>query len=149
MTKILRTSADHPDFKFLVKMLDVDLAIKDGDEHSFYAQFNKINAIKYVILLYENEVVLGCGAIKEFDTHTMEIKRMYVIPPYRNMGYATEILCSLEKWASEMTFSKCILETGKRQQEAIELYLKNGYTIIPNYGQYAGVENSICFEKSI
>ncbi|HJZ39393.1 MAG TPA: hypothetical protein VJ203_03440 [Bacteroidales bacterium] len=41
-----------------------------------------------------------------------------------------------------------MLETGKRQPEAIELYKKSGYKLTPNYGQYAGVENSLCFEKN-
>jgi len=42
-----------------------------------------------------------------------------------------------------------VLETGKKQIDAIALYTKNGYHIIPNYGQYAGVEYSLCFEKRI
>jgi hypothetical protein len=41
------------------------------------------------------------------------------------------------------------LETGKKQPEAIRLYEKNGYKLIPNYGQYAKIDNSVCFEKDI
>jgi len=41
------------------------------------------------------------------------------------------------------------LETGLRQPEAIALYNKSGYSVIPNYGQYAGKYNSLCFEKSV
>ena len=48
-----------------------------------------------------------------------------------------------------INYEKCRLETGKKQPEAIELYKKNGYNIIPNYGQYEGVENSVCFEKTL
>ncbi|WKZ38241.1 MAG: hypothetical protein QY332_09890 [Anaerolineales bacterium] len=44
---------------------------------------------------------------------------------------------------------KACWKLGKKQPEAIEFYKKNGYKVIPNYGQYAGVENSMCFEKSI
>jgi putative acetyltransferase len=33
--------------------------------------------------------------------------------------------------------------------EAVKFYKKCGYKIIPNYGQYQGMENSICFEKKI
>ena len=60
-----------------------------------------------------------------------------------------EILAELETWAAELSFAKCILETGKRQPEAIGLYKKNGYKLIPNYGQYAEIENSVCFEKVV
>ena len=149
MITIARTDSDNPDFIFLVKLLDADLAQRDGAEHSFYAQFNKIDRIKHVILAYENERPLGCGAMKEYARDTMEIKRMYVPPANRKKGIATTVLSELEKWAGELSYAKCILETGKREPEAIGLYKKNGYKMIPNYGQYVGVENSVCFEKEL
>ncbi len=149
MVKIIRTNSKNQDFIDLVSLLDADLAIKDGDEHSFYDQFNKIDNIKYVIVLYENDEIVGCGAIKEFDPQTTEIKRMYVLEGNRGKGFATIILTELEKWSSELYFKRCVLETGKKQIEAIGLYKKNNYNIIPNYGQYTGKENSICFEKQI
>lgn len=149
MIKIIRTNSENPDFTELVKFLDADLTIRDGENHLFYSQFNSINKIRYVILAYEDEIPMGCGAIKEYDTKTMEIKRMYVSPESRKKGIATKILTELEKWTYELSYGKCILETGKMQPEAIGLYKKNGYTLIPNYGQYAGVENSLCFEKNL
>jgi len=147
MIQIKRTNSENRDFIELVRNLDADLAEKDGDEHSFYAQFNKIDKIKFVAVAYENEKPVGCGAIKEYEPNTMEIKRMYVTPECRGKGIATIILSELENWATELSFAKCILETGKRQLQAIRLYRKNGYNLIPNYGQYIGVENSLCFEK--
>jgi GNAT superfamily N-acetyltransferase len=147
MITIKRTSSEDSVLINLVKLLDAELAIADGDQHVFYSQFNKIDKIKYVVLVYENEIPLGCGAIKEFGKDVMEIKRMFVSPDKRNKGFATRILIELENWASELSCTRCILETGKRQPDAIGLYKKNGYKPIPNYGQYAGVENSVCFEK--
>ena len=149
MLKIIRTNSKNQDFIDLVSLLDADLAIKDGDEHSFYDQFNKIDQIKHVIVLYENDQLVGCGAIKKFDSQTTEIKRMYVSEDSRGKGFATTILTELEKWSSELSFKRCVLETGKKQIDAIGLYKKNHYNIISNYGQYAGKENSICFEKEI
>ena len=149
MIRIIRTDSDNPDFIELVIELDADLAIRDGNEHSFYAQFNKIENIKYVVVAYENDQPLGCGAIKEYSTNSMEVKRMYTSPAGRRKGIATKVLTALETWAAELSFGKCILETGKKQPEAIGLYKKNGYQFIPNYGQYAGIENSVCFEKQI
>lgn len=149
MITLLKTNSSNPDFIQLVKHLDADLAEKDGAEHSFYAQFNKIGAIRHVVVAYENEHAVGCGAIKAFDTDAMEVKRMFVYPSHRGQGIATTLLDALEKWASELGFTKCVLETGKRQQAAINLYLKNGYRVTANYGQYIGVENSVCFEKTI
>jgi GNAT superfamily N-acetyltransferase len=74
---------------------------------------------------------------------------MYVVENRRNQGLASLILEELENWAIEMNYNRLILETGKKQIGAKELYLKNGFIIIPNYGQYAGIDNSICFEKNL
>lgn len=149
MYKLKRTNSDDLDFQKLVAELDKDLAIRDGEEHSFFAQFNKISTIKYVVLIYENDIAVGCGAIKEYEENIMEIKRMFVPQEKRGKGIASIVLKELENWAKELGFKKCILETGIKQPEAISLYKKNDFSIIKNYGQYAEVENSVCFEKSI
>ena len=149
MLKILRTDSKNNDFIELVKQLDIELAIRDGDDHSFYAQFNKIDHIKHVVICYDNGKPLGCGAIKPFNKKTMEIKRMYTAPGGRQKGIASKVLSELEKWALELKCESCILETGIKQPEAIMLYKKNGFALIPNYGQYAGVKNSLCFEKKL
>ena len=78
-----RTNSDNRDFQELVKALDIDLKIRDGEEHSFYAQFNKIDKIKYAIVAYDQDLPVGCGAIKEYSEDTMEVKRMYVPPEKR------------------------------------------------------------------
>src|SRR5687768_1227451 len=149
MIKLIRTDSDNLDFIELVKHLDADLAERAGDEHSFYDQFNTVGKIKYVVNGYENDNPVSCGGLKAFSSNTLEIKRMFTIPERRGKGIATKILDELERWAAELSFEKCILETGKRQPEAIGLYKKNGYKPIPNYGQYAEIENSLCFEKEI
>ena len=147
MTTIIRTDSANPDFIDLVKLLDADLAKRDGKDHSFYAQFNKIDKIKNAIVLYDNDKPVGCGAMKEYLPGTMEIKRMYTLPESRGQGIAGKVLTELETWAKELDYAKCVLETGKKQPEAIGLYTRHGYSIIPNYGQYEGIENSVCFEK--
>ena len=149
MIILTRTDSDNPDFISLVKSLDAYLAVKDGNDHQFYSQFNKIDRIKHVVLAYENENPVGCGAIKAFEDDAMEVKRMFVSPESRNKGVATKILAELESWAGEMSYKKCVLETGKRQPDAIALYEKCGYRQIANYGQYIGIENSVCFEKPV
>jgi len=149
MPTIIRTNSDNPHFIELVKLLDADLAEKDGAEHSFYAQYNTITKIKHVVIAYENSQPVGCGAIKEYSEAAMEVKRMYTLPAYRGKGIAGHILWELENWAAELLYKKCILETGKRQPDAIGLYKKNGYQPIPNYGQYVGIDNSVCFEKKL
>ncbi|MEO8514602.1 MAG: GNAT family N-acetyltransferase [Ignavibacteria bacterium] len=147
MTTCKKTNSEDKDFLSLVKELDLDLSIRDGDQRAFYNQFNKLDKINHVIVAYENDIPVGCGAIKEYSDNTMEVKRMFVPFSMRGRGIASLVLSELEKWTMESGFTKCILETGKRQPEAIALYKKNGYKIIPNYGQYENIVNSVCFEK--
>jgi len=149
MLTIIRTNSNDQDFINLVKQLDAYLAVKDGRDHAFYDQYNKLDKIKHVVVAYDNHQPVGCGAIKEYDSNTMEVKRMFTLPECRGKGIATKLLNELEKWTIELGYEKCILETGKRQPEAIALYKKNGYKSIPNYGQYTGMDNSVCFEKEM
>ena len=146
---IIRTDAKNEDFKSLVTKLDAELSIRDGDDHEFYHQFNGLDQIKFVIVAYASNTPVACGAIKQYDQETMEIKRMFVPLEHRRIGYAMQILVALQVWAKELGYSRCILETGNAQPEAIALYRKAEFKIIDNYGQYAGVENSICFGKYI
>ena len=149
MITLIRTNSNNRDFISLVELLDADLAKRDGEDHAFYAQFNKIGSIRYAVIAFDNNRPVGCGAIKEFSADAAEVKRMYVLPEERKKGIAATILSELEKWANELSYKKCVLETGKKQPEAIALYTRAGYKRIANYGQYAGMENSVCFEKRI
>jgi len=144
-----RTDSGNADFQALVRELDHDLSIRDGEDHAFYAQFNKTGSLAHAMVAYEDASPIGCGALKKYSDDTMEVKRMYVAPHKRRQGMAATILSALEAWTRELGYKKCILETGKNQPEAIALYKKCGYTIIPNYGQYKGIDNSVCFERSL
>lgn len=147
MMEIIRTNSENQDFINLVKKLDAYLKITDGDEHDFYNQFNGIDVLHNVVVFYFDDIAIGCGAIKKFDNSAMEVKRMYVDKDYRGKGYAQNILRELEVWAKELGYQKCVLETGKRQVEAVKFYFKCEYKVIPNYGQYKTMDNSVCFEK--
>lgn len=144
---VQRTDSKNPDFILLVKELDQELAVTDGEDHAFYDQFNKLDNIKYVVVLYQENNPVGCGALKKYEAGVAEIKRMYVKRENRGRGFASLILIELEKWVKELSFKKGILETGINQPEAIRLYKRNGYSLISNYGQYESMEKSFCFEK--
>ncbi|WP_336066082.1 GNAT family N-acetyltransferase [Mesoflavibacter sp. CH_XMU1404-2] len=149
MLTLVRSKSEHPDFIALVKQLDAYLKIMDGDEHDFYNQFNHIDILKHTVIAYLNDKPVGCGAFKKFDNNSAEIKRMFTHPETRNKGVASAILKELEDWAKQNNFKSTILETGLRQVEAVNFYKKNNYKIIPNFGQYAGIENSVCFLKEL
>lgn len=149
MITLLRTDSSHPDFIELVKQLDRFLADLDGENHAFYATFNTIQALKHVVVAYDDGVPMGCGAFKHVSRESAEIKRMYVAPAFRGKGVAPLVLKELESWAKELNHTSCVLETGKNNPTAVNLYLRSGYITTPNYGQYIGVENSVCMKKAL
>lgn len=150
MITLLRTDATNPEFRALVKQLDAHLAITDEDEHDFYHQYNGLESIKYVVMAYAGDLPVACGAVKHYAEGTMEVKRMFTAPDYRGQGIAVKVLDELEAWCRELGYQRCLLETGVRQPYAIRLYEKQGYLRLPeNYGQYFGVENSVCMEKAL
>jgi putative acetyltransferase len=149
MLQIIKTDTSNADFLILVQALDKELAIRDGDDHPFYARYNTLDTIKHVVVAYTSGTPSGCGAIKKYDAQTMEVKRMFVPEIFRGKGIALKVLQALEAWAIALGYKKCILETGIRQPEAIALYKKAGYRIIENYGQYSGKTESVCFEKML
>ncbi|MBC8883532.1 GNAT family N-acetyltransferase [Flavobacterium piscinae] len=149
MIDLLRTTSDHTDFQSLVVQLDAYLQEIDGEDHAFYSQYNKSNLLKNALIAYENTIPVGIGAYKEYDSETIEIKRMFTFPEQRGKGIAKTILTELENWAREENYSIAILETGVELKVAISLYQKMGYQLIENYGQYSGVENSICMKKHL
>jgi len=149
MIQLKRTNSENKDFIHLVKFLDDELAERDKEDTAFYSQFNNIDVLKHTVVAYKNGGAIGIGAFKKFNEETVEVKRMYVLHKYRREGIAIKILNELELWANKLSFKKCVLETGKRQFEAVNFYKKNGYNIIPNYDPYINIKNSVCFEKDV
>ena len=145
----LRTTSENPNFRRMVNALDEDLYRRNGDTQKLYEQYNQIDKIKHAIVIFADGKPVGCGCFKRFDDESVEIKRMFVLPEMRGRQLAAQLLQELEKWAVEEGFTKSVLETGLRQVEAIRLYTVAGYTLTKNYGQYVGMEDSICYRKDL
>ena len=147
--KIIRTDSSNRDFTQLTSQLDLDLLERNQDEQKHYDQHNIIEQNNTVLVIYDQEKPIACGCFKHFDNQSVEIKRMFVSQTYRGKGISKIVLKELENWALELGYSKTVLETGKKQLEAIGLYKKSVYKKIENYGQYANLPNSVCFEKNL
>lgn len=149
MITLIKADSKHRDFITLVELLDRDLAIRNGEDQSFYVQFNGLDEIKHVVIAYLDQKVVGCAAMKKIEEGVFEVKRMFVTPNARGKGVATAILHELEEWANAMNQDALVLETGTVLPEAIALYAKYGFVKTENYGQYKGVETSICYRKQL
>jgi GNAT superfamily N-acetyltransferase len=91
----------------------------------------------------------GMAALVEGADGTAELKRMFVPPVARGSGIAAALIEAIEKFASTRRIHLIQLETGPLQDAAIRLYERSGYTLIPNFGKYAGDPNSVCYEKAL
>lgn len=147
--KLVRTDSKHTGFANLVSHLNKYLKTVDGNDHDFYMQYNSIDTLNHVVVAFIKDMPVACGAFKSYSDKSVEIKRMFTSPEYRGQQLASHVLSELETWAFELGYTSCVLETGKRQLEAVKFYKKNNYHIVENFGPYIGVDNSICFEKEL
>ena len=141
------TDSQNVDFIKLIELLDEDLVGRYGELQKKYKQHNKIDFIKDVAVIYKNGEPVACGAFKEFESNSVEMKRIFVKKENRRQGLSRIVMGKLEEIAKSKGYECAVLETGQKQYEAISLYKNLGYKLIPNYGPYTGNINSICMKK--
>jgi len=142
-----KTDNADPFFCNLVARLDQELHARYGTLQATYDRHNVIDPIETALLGYDGKRPIACGCFKKIDTQCVEIKRMFVVPEFRRQGFSSQLLRELEAWAQSLGFNEARLETGKAQPEAIALYTKMGYLMMPNYPPYEKMQNSVCMHK--
>ena len=85
--------------------------------------------------------------LKKFDKDTIEIRRVYVKKRYRRKGIAYKLIKQLEKLAMEENFKYSVIETGRENTAAINLYKKLDYEVIDSFGMFEGDDFCICMKK--
>jgi len=149
MVQLRRTTGDDPEFLLLVGKLSATLAILNGEMDSYYSQNNRVEGVPTVVVAAIDCLPVGCGAFRSVSDGQVEIKRMFVEPEFRGKGISRKVLAELESWAAELGANTAVLETSRRLLPALSLYASSGYSVIPNYGPYVGIEDSVCMEKSL
>jgi putative acetyltransferase len=149
--KIVYTDGKNEDFIELCRLLDEELDEFAGgaENRKQYIQYNTLEDIKDVLLMYDDQTAVGCVSFKFYEEGIAEVKRVFVRKEYRGKGIAKKLMICLEEKAKDKGFHTLILETGKILSEAMRLYNKLGYEIIDNYGQYRCMKDSICMQKKI
>nr|WP_297175659.1 GNAT family N-acetyltransferase [uncultured Agathobaculum sp.] len=92
---------------------------------------------------------VGCGCWRAYDPVSAEIEQMYVCPACRRQGAADGMLPALEQHAAASGCHRAVLAAGADMPEAIALFQKHGYRLMPNYGDFAGDNLCVCMEKEI
>jgi len=149
--ELILTNGHDPRFAEMCRELDQYLNELVGGEaqRSHYNQYNTPAKVTDVLLLMDGKQAAACGGFKFYEAGTAEIKRVLTRPQYRGRGYARAVMAALEERAIAQGYTRLILETGRMMASAIGLYTAIGFRIIENYGQYKGMEQSVCLEKML
>ena len=146
-----RTDGSNADFVENCRLLDLDLDRRVGTKikREKYKAFNGLDEIKEVIVVYENEQVLGGGAIRRYNDRNAELKRVFVRAEYQGRGIGSRRVALLMEWAAQLGYERMILETGELLAESCSVYKKLGFQVIENYGPYADMPESLCMAKDL
>ncbi len=100
-----------------------------------------------LLIAYQQERPVGCGALKFHQNVVAELKRMWVSKEVRGIGLGRRLLFALEDAARKNGAKVIHLETNRTLLEAIELYRKSGYREVPAFNKEPYADH--WFEKPI
>ena len=147
---LTRVAWDHPDAIALRDAMVAEIAALYSDERAAVNRDGNMGvdpeSVFATILVYAGDLPVAHAALRRLDGE-LEIKRMYVPPSHRGSGLAAGLLLEMERHARDDGAKRLILHTGTRQEAAIALYKRDGYTEIEVYPPYVGMPESLCFEK--
>lgn len=151
MTEFKRTDGKDKDFIENCRLLDMDLDRRVGKKikRDKYKKFNRIDEIQQAIVVYEGNKAVGGGAIRRYNDEDIELKRVFVHAEYQGQGIGSKLVSLLIEWAEELGYQRMILETGELLAESCAVYKKLGFQVIPNYGPYVDMEESLCMAKEL
>ena len=147
--RIAREDADSPDALGLIAALCDELSERYHRPPSPFLPAEAMTARTAMVVARLDGQPVGCGALRQIDARTVEVKRMYVVPLARRQGIARRVLAELERAAAGFGYERVILETGTFQPEALALYPAAGYRRTAAYGRYVGNPEAHCFEKDL
>jgi GNAT superfamily N-acetyltransferase len=133
---IERVGRDDPRADELSRQLDTDPHVVIGDRGCF------------VVAELDGRAA-ACGAYRAVDDTTAEIKRISVDQSARGMRVGAAIVAELEAAARSNGFARLILETGRKQHPALEMYETFGFRRCPGSDVVDESTTSICMEKAL
>ena len=149
---VQKGSVGSPAVQALISALNVEITERYPEED---ANFFRLDASEtapgrgaFLVATVDGEVV-GCGAVRRLNDADAEIKRMYVTPTSRGHGTGRALLGALEAEARSLGATRLVLATGERLFEAVALYERAGFTVIPPFNEYVGARLSLCMGKEL
>ena len=153
MSSTVEISLERPDSndaRALIEELEAYLIpLSPAESRHGYSIEKLIKEEVPFFVIRDSGTPVGCGGVKLFGTDYGEIKRMYIRPQFRGLGFAKLMLNHLAEYARSHGVAILRLETGIAQQEAIALYERSGFRSIPPFGEYKPDPLSRFYEKQI
>ncbi len=146
-----RTDGKNKDFIENCRLLDMDLDRRVGKKikREKYEKYNQLDEIQEAIVVYNDNKAVGGGAIRRYNNEDIELKRVFVHTKYQGQGIGTKLVSLLIEWAAELGYKRIILETGELLEESCYVYKKLGFKVIPNYGPYVDMPESLCMARDL
>ncbi len=146
-----RTDGKNKDFVENCRLLDMDLDRRVGKKikREKYEKYNQLDEIQEAIVVYNDNKAVGGGAIRRYNNEDIELKRVFVHTKYQGQGIGTKLVSLLIEWAAELGYKRIILETGELLEESCYVYKKLGFKVIPNYGPYVDMPESLCMARDL
>ena len=145
------TTGDDPIFQRFYAVTEAYYSRIVGGEANrrAYIPYNASDGIPDVVLAFCGEQAVGCAGLKRYSDTDAEVKRVWVDPAYRGQGVASGLMDRIEDKARKMGFRRVVLQTRPIMPDAVALYTKRGYVLIPNYPPYDRLEGAVCYAKML
>lgn len=92
-----------------------------------------LEKLEKILLMYDENKIIACGALKPVNDNTAELARMYTDNNYRGQGLAKNIIKEILKYAKTKGYKKIILDTWKDSTSARNLYASLGFKERPPF----------------
>ena len=150
MLKSIEGNFDHPEVNELLKKHFIELrsASPEGSTHVLDISGLKVPSIKFWSL-WEEDKLMGCGALKFLDENHGEFKSIRIHDSFRRKGYGTKIINHLINEAKKLNIKRLSIETGSGDffAPARKLFNNCGFKPCPPFAHYKEDINSLYLTK--
>ena len=152
MLKSIEGNFDNPDVnELLIKhFIELRAASPEGSAHVLDIPGLKVPSIKFWSL-WENNKLMGCGALKFLNNDHGEFKSIRIHDNFRDQGNGISVINHLINEAKKLNIKKLSIETGAGEffKPARKLFIRSGFKTCEPFAHYKEDINSVYFTKII
>ena len=137
--------------ELLIKhFIELRSASPEGSAHVVDIPGLKVSSIKFWSL-WDDEKLIGCGALKFLDQNHGEFKSIRIHDSFRNQGQGINVINHLINEAKKLKIKRLSIETGAGDFfiPARKLFKKSGFIACEPFAHYKEDVNSVYLTKLI